>query len=75
MENEFDRIISLEEWELVEAMENYEGYCLACGNSQGGVEPDAQKYQCETCKCFAVYGTEELLLMGKIEIVGESEED
>ena len=39
------------------------GFCLACGNEQGGCEPDARRYQCEACGEHAVYGAEELLLM------------
>ena len=43
---------------------NTEGYCLACGRSAGGVEPDARKYTCESCGKPNVYGAEELLLLG-----------
>ena len=25
------------------------GFCLSCGNEQGGCEPDARRYQCEAC--------------------------
>ena len=39
------------------------GFCLACGNEQGGCEPDARRYRCEACGEHAVYGAEELLLM------------
>jgi hypothetical protein len=39
------------------------GFCLACGNEQGGCEPDARRYQCEACGEFQVYGAEELALM------------
>ena len=44
--------------------ENCEGFCLACGNTQGGCEPDARRYTCETCGAAKVYGAEELLMMG-----------
>lgn len=40
------------------------GLCIACGNEQGGCEPDASKYLCEACGERAVYGVEELLLAG-----------
>lgn len=46
--------------------ENYEGFCLACGNTQSGVEPDARKYECESCGAPKVYGAEELVLMGLV---------
>jgi hypothetical protein len=42
----------------------YRGFCLACGKSQGGTEPDARKYTCEHCGAEKVYGAEELMLMG-----------
>jgi len=38
------------------------GLCLACGNEQTGVGPDARKHRCEACNKLAVYGAEELLL-------------
>lgn len=39
------------------------GFCLACGQEQQGVEPDARKYQCAACKAPKVYGAEELVMM------------
>lgn len=38
------------------------GFCLACGNEQGGCEPDARRYRCEACGEHEVWGAEELLL-------------
>ena len=43
-----------------------EGFCLACGNTQSGVEPDARKYTCESCGMPKVYGAEELVIMGLV---------
>lgn len=40
------------------------GFCVKCGNDQYGCEPDARKYECESCGEHAVYGAQELLLMG-----------
>lgn len=40
------------------------GFCLGCGETADGVEPDARKYKCEGCSANRVYGAEELLLMG-----------
>ena len=37
------------------------GFCIKCGAENGPVEPDARKYQCESCGEFAVYGAEELM--------------
>ncbi len=52
-----DRII-----EAVQA-DDGTGFCLKCGEDQMGVEPDAEKYECECCGANAVYGAEQLLLM------------
>jgi hypothetical protein len=46
--------------ELCEIDEN-QGVCFACGAIQDCVEPDATKYQCETCLEWQVYGAEEAL--------------
>lgn len=40
------------------------GICLACGEDADGCEPDARRYVCECCGERAVYGVEELLIMG-----------
>jgi len=47
------------------------GYCIYCGEEAYGVEPDARKYECEACGKEGVYGLEEMLLMGRVEIVEE----
>lgn len=39
------------------------GFCLACGDEAYNVEPDARRYECESCGRMTVYGAEELLLM------------
>lgn len=49
-----------------------EGFCLACGGTQCGVEPDARRYTCESCGAAKVYGGEELLIIG---LVDDSEND
>lgn len=40
------------------------GWCRECGEEAFGVEPDAQKYQCEACDAWAVYGAEEYVMNG-----------
>lgn len=37
------------------------GFCLACGEEAEGVEPDAARYECESCGERKVYGAEYLL--------------
>jgi hypothetical protein len=44
--------------------DNDEGCCLACGNWQTGVEPDARNYTCEACGAAKVFGAEQILLEG-----------
>ena len=46
--------------------ESNEGFCLACGKTQSGVEPDARRYTCEACEAPKVYGAEQLVLMGLV---------
>ena len=60
--------IQLSEEEFREGSNDYEGRCLACGETAYGVEPDARKYECECCGEPRVYGLEELLMMGRVEI-------
>jgi hypothetical protein len=43
--------------------ESNEGFCLACGETNDGIEPDARKYHCQCCNAPKVYGAENLLLM------------
>ena len=40
------------------------GICVACGEDADGCEPDAEKYECECCGERAVYGAEQLLVVG-----------
>lgn len=49
--------------------ENYDGFCLACGEvKEGGCEPDCENYLCESCEAMAVQGLENLLIADLIEI-------
>jgi hypothetical protein len=38
------------------------GFCLSCGEEQDGCEPDAQRYECESCGERKVFGAEFLML-------------
>jgi hypothetical protein len=38
------------------------GFCICCGAEAEGVEPDARKYEFESCGQPGVFGAEELLL-------------
>ena len=62
------KTITLTEKEYFDAQNNYLGYCLNCGEEKDSCEPDATEYHCEYCGKNSVYGTEELLIMGRIEL-------
>lgn len=50
---------------LQDAMEDGAmGFCLACGDEQHGIEPDAHGARCQSCGAHKVYGAEQLVLMG-----------
>tara|TARA_R100000306_G_C4376099_1_gene142026 strand:+ start:2724 stop:2909 length:186 start_codon:yes stop_codon:yes gene_type:complete len=58
------------DFDLIEeaiAGDSYMGFCLSCGDEAYGVEPDARKYECESCGDFQVHGAEEILIMGRAE--------
>ena len=38
------------------------GFCVMCGNEQGGCEPDARRIRCESCGAKQVFGASELLM-------------
>jgi len=47
------------------------GFCIECEEAAGYCEPDAWGCECEYCGAHAVYGMDELLLMGMIEFEEE----
>ena len=66
-------VIVISEEEYAHHSNDYDGLCLSCGAwSSGGVEPDAENYKCEACGERAVCGAEQALLMGKLDVGGES---
>ena len=42
--------------------DNGGGICAACKEVTYGVEPDAERYECDSCGKMAVYGAEQYLL-------------
>jgi hypothetical protein len=56
----------MSEHEYIDATESYEGFCIYCGETESGIEPDAREYKCEGCGKYGVFGFEELLLMGYV---------
>lgn len=49
--------------------ENGYGICLACHETTDGCEPDARKRECPSCGKREVYGIEEALIMGKVDVI------
>jgi len=58
------RTFTLEQ--IQEVSEDNGGFCIACGAEAWEVEPDARKYECEVCGEPAVYGADEILIMGLV---------
>lgn len=50
--------------DIIDAIEQDDnlGFCTACGDEAYNVEPDAERYRCESCGQHAVYGAQQLLL-------------
>lgn len=61
-------VVSTEEMEQIMFGMDSPGWCLTCGEEVDGVEPDASKYHCEVCDKKTIYGLEELLMMGILQI-------
>jgi len=47
------------------------GVCVICGHLQYGVEPDAEGYVCESCSRPKVYGCEQAVLLGMVEVLAD----
>lgn len=62
-------VFKMTEDEFFNGNENYEGLCLSCRDKVLGVEPDACNYECESCGEKQVFGLQELLTMGELEIL------
>ncbi|GAG86975.1 unnamed protein product [marine sediment metagenome] len=52
--------------QIEEAMADYCGFCTECGAQRSCCEPDARNYPCEECGANAVFGAEELVIMGLV---------
>lgn len=59
---------SMTEEEYLEYEDRMVGLCRNCGAERGCTEPDACNYPCEECGKKAVFGVQELMLRGLIEL-------
>lgn len=57
--------------ELRQADEDQEGFCIECGEPRECCEPDAREYPCSACGALAVYGAQEIVIMGLVSEEGE----
>lgn len=58
--------MTIEEYQ--DMLDSSTGLCRACGAHRECTEPDARKYKCEECDKLEVYGLEELVIMGELDI-------
>ena len=56
----------MSESEYASLRDNYNGLCFSCGETQDGVEPDARRYECDSCEKKSVFVIEEALILGAI---------
>lgn len=63
------------ESEYVDLCADNAGICISCAELADGCEPDARMYKCESCGCLAVFGIEELLMMGRIEFSADDHDE
>lgn len=62
-------VLTVEEAEEMMGNGDSLGFCLACGDDAYGCEPDAEKYECESCGKRMRYGIEQLMLRGIIRFI------
>tara|TARA_R100001244_G_scaffold124665_1_gene94527 strand:- start:304 stop:513 length:210 start_codon:yes stop_codon:yes gene_type:complete len=63
------KLITITEEEYLENSDGLEGYCTNCQEfTTTCVENDAEKYACSACDKKTVYGTEQALILGLIDI-------
>ena len=56
--------------------ESYSGICLHChAIKHGDVEPDAENYKCEDCGKKRMFGIEQLVISGVLQVHGDGEID
>jgi hypothetical protein len=65
-------MFKLNESEYRDHVNDFDGICLECGEwTCGGVETDAEGYDCEECGAGLVMGAEMALIAGQITFEGE----
>lgn len=60
---------------MEDAQDGTLGVCVKCGEIQGGCEPDAEAYECDSGCGKYVYGIEEALIRGLVNLADEGGSD
>lgn len=68
-------MIKITESTYHELRDEYGGVCTKCRSVRYQCEPDAEKYECESCDARAVDGIELLLIRGLILFVESSKDE
>ena len=62
--------MKISEDEYFELLDCYGGYCLNCEDLVWeGCEPDARNYLCPNCNHNKLFGIEEAMVMGEVDVV------
>ena len=68
-------MIQMTKEEFIEASNDLEGVCLACGETTCyKIEQDAEFYECESCEKKQVFGYEQALICGYIDFIDDLED-
>lgn len=60
-------VVSCSMEEFRDHSNSMDGICLACGEwSEGGCEPDARGYPCDSCGEDRVMGAEDAMILGRV---------
>lgn len=64
-------MIKMTEREYMQHLEDSTGVCTNCRSIRECCEPDARNYRCDECGEDSVFGVEELLMEGNLQLVEE----
>lgn len=63
-------MLKITEQEFMAHRNEFMGFCLSCDRiTTSNCEPDATNYRCEECDHNDVFGIEEAMLMGFIDVI------
>ena len=69
------QVLSISEEDYHDLCNTHSGFCIACGEiTDSFCEPDARNYTCWNCDKRQVFGIEETLMMGLVELTNDYHE-